>query len=89
MRLSVVRIHPAQPIIGRIYIHVKLPFLKQKSWPRIAPKQEEKLINGSESDHLEDHCMKELMDAVESKDVKSFRAALEALILNCFEDEDE
>lgn len=64
-----------------------LPFLKYKKWPRIAPKQEEKLVNAPQSDLLEDHCIGELMEAVESKNVKAFRAALEALVMNCFEDE--
>lgn len=68
---------------------MKLPFLKNRKFPRVASKPtEEKLVSGSESDHLEDYCAKELMDAVADKDVKAFRSALEALILNCFSDEE-
>lgn len=65
-----------------------LPFLKESKRPRIQSKPtEEKLIQGSASDHLEDHCIGELMDAVESKNVKAFRSAFEALIMNCFDDD--
>lgn len=62
-----------------------LPFLKSRKWPRIAPKQEEKLVNAPVSDHLEDHCVSELWAAVPTKDVKSFRSALLALVMNCFD----
>lgn len=55
--------------------------------PRIAPKPtEEKLVQGSASDHLEDYCVGELMEAVEEKNIKKFREAIEALVLNCFDD---
>ena len=65
---------------------MKLPFLKNRRLPRIQTEPtEEKLINGSASDHIDDHCATELMDATETKDVPKFRAALEALVLNCFE----
>lgn len=46
---------------------------------------EEKLVQGSESDHLEDYCVGELMDACAQMDVKAFRAAFEALVMNCFD----
>ena len=49
---------------------------------------EEKLVNGSSSDVLEQHCISELFDAVENKDHAAFRKALEALIMNMFEDEE-
>lgn len=69
---------------------MKLPFLKQRKTPRInANPTEEKLVQGSASDHLEEHCAGELMDAVEKKDVKAFRSAFETLIMNCFEEESE
>jgi len=68
---------------------VKLAFLKEKSWPRTGPKPDEKLVQGSATDHLEEHCVGELMDAVKSKDVRAFRSALEALILNCFDEESD
>lgn len=68
---------------------MKLPFLKNKTWPRIAKPQEEKLVGGSPEDHLEAHAAMELMDAVANKDVKSFRSAVEALVLNLFEESHE
>lgn len=49
---------------------------------------EEKMVNGSASDNLEAHCATELIKAVEDKNVDKFRNALEALVLNCFEDEE-
>lgn len=64
---------------------MKLPYLKHKSWPRDGQKIEEKLIQGSASDHLDHHCCQEMFDAVEHKDIKRYRAALEALVMNCFE----
>jgi hypothetical protein len=60
-----------------------LPFLK-KRWPRIADPMNVKVI-GSPSDILEEHCIGELMTAAKDKDVISFRKALEALVMNCFE----
>lgn len=68
---------------------MKLPFIKSSKWPRIGPKQDEKLVQGSESDHLQDYCLGELMDAIEQKNVKAFRSALEALFLDMFEMQDE
>jgi hypothetical protein len=66
-----------------------LPFLKEKKWPRIAKPMEEKSYGLSSEDYLEDFCIEELMDAVEHKHVGQFRKALEVLILNCFEEEEE
>lgn len=68
---------------------MKLPFLKNSKWPRSAPPPEEKLVNGSSSDHIEDHCFRELSEAIANKDVNMFRHALEALVMNCFETEGE
>lgn len=69
---------------------MKLPFLKNRRLPRIATEpMEEKLINGSSDDHLEAHCVGELMEAVQSKDVKKFRSAIEALVMNMFDYGDE
>lgn len=65
---------------------MKLPFLKNSKWPRVAQPMEEKTINGSFEDNLEDHCVQELMEAVSLKDVSRFRSALEALVLNLFEE---
>lgn len=67
---------------------MKLPFLKNSRWPRVAKPMEEKLVNGSPGEQLEEHCAGELMDAVSAKDVKAFRAAITALVMNCFEDEE-
>lgn len=65
---------------------MKIPFLKNSKRPRIAQEPSpEKLIQGSESDHIEHHCMQELFDSAPNKDVKRFRSALEALVMNCFE----
>lgn len=82
--------HPYPPAFknGQSLIIVKLPFLKNKTWPRIAKPIEEKMVNGSADDHLEFHCAGELMDAVETKDVSKFRSALEALVMNMFEHEE-
>lgn len=67
-----------------------LPFLKKL--PRVNPDshslREQRMVNGSQSSVLEHHCAGEFMDAAKSKNVKSFRAALEALILNLFEDQE-
>lgn len=49
---------------------------------------EEKLVNGSPSDHLDDQCIQELMDACEEKNHTKFRQSLEALVMNMFEEED-
>ena len=68
----------------------EIPFLKTKKTPRIALEpREEKLINGSAEDVLEDHLIGELMDAAMAKDHSRFRSALESLILNLFEEESE
>ena len=65
---------------------MKLPHLKNRKFPRVAPKpMEEKLVQGSESDHMEDYCVGELFDACEQRDPKAFLAAVEALVLNCFD----
>lgn len=63
-----------------------LPFLKEKKWPKLRAPLEEKSYGQSSSEKLEDHCIGELMDAVPSLDVGAFRKALEALVLNCFEE---
>jgi len=49
----------------------------------------EKLVNGSYSELLEDKCIRELFDAIETKDIKLFRMAVSALIYNCFSDEED
>ena len=65
---------------------MKLPFLKTRRLPRIATEpMEEKLVNASESDHVDDHCIGELFDACQNKDVERFKSAVEALVLNLFD----
>lgn len=44
-----------------------------------------KLVNASQDEMLDDRLMSELFDACENKDVKAFRSALEAYVMNCFE----
>ena len=62
-----------------------LPFLKNKI-PRIAQDSPvEKLVQGSTSDHIDDYCIGELMEAVPKKDVRAFRSAFEALFMNMFD----
>lgn len=46
------------------------------------------MVNVSPADHLEHHAIGELMDAVEHKNVGAFRSAMEALVMNMFEDSD-
>lgn len=66
-----------------------LPFLKNKR-PRVAPgPQDEKLVNASPEDHVAEYCIQELMDAVPKKDIKKFRDAVEALVMNMFEWDEE
>ncbi len=69
---------------------LKLPFLKARKTPRVKPdnEQDDKLIQGPEDDVIDHHLSGELMSACESKDPKAFRQALEALVLNAFEDEE-
>ncbi len=43
-------------------------------------------MNASLEDKLEEHCLQELMEAIKDKDVAKFRSAMEALILNMFEE---
>jgi hypothetical protein len=64
---------------------MKLPYLKNKV-PRVAKTApEEKLVQGSPEDYVEDHCLGELFEACEEKDPKKFRQALEVLVMNLFD----
>lgn len=64
----------------------KLPFLKNRQLPRQEqPAPDAKLVQGSAQDHLEHAMSSELMGAVSSKDVRAFRAAIEALVLSMFD----
>ena len=48
---------------------------------------DEKTVNASLEEKLEEHLFSELMAAASQKDVTRFREAIEALVLNCFEEE--
>lgn len=61
---------------------MNLPYLKSRRTPRIAPPMEEVLVQGSPSDHINEQMLGELISSYEDRDVKLFRHALEALILN-------
>lgn len=65
---------------------MNLPFLKAKKTPRVAkPGEDTTLVNGSPEDHLELHCISELMDAIANKDVRLIRDAIHSLTMNCFD----
>lgn len=64
------------------------PFLKRSRWPRLAKPMEEKSYRLSYADKMYDHLSGEMMESVGNKDVKRFRSALEALVLNLFEDQE-
>lgn len=67
---------------------MKLPFLKNRRIPRIAPPMEERLAAGSPADFALDEALTDLMHACKERDVKLFRDALMALLSNCFEESD-
>ncbi len=65
---------------------MQLPYLKYRRYPRVAPgPTEQRLVQGSASDHLDDACMAEIFDACEKRDMRHFRSALEALVRNMFD----
>ena len=66
---------------------MKLPFLKNSKLPRVGKPQDEKTINASLEEKLQDHLFDELTAAKDQKDVTRFREAIEALVLSCFEEE--
>ena len=54
--------------------------------PRIAQgPTEQRLINGDAEDHIDDHCMGEIFDAFETKNIAKLRSSLEALVMNMFD----
>jgi hypothetical protein len=59
---------------------VKLPFLKEKTWPKLAKPMGESRYGYSEDDDLIEHSLDELMDAHARKDHKGFMSAINALI---------
>ncbi len=62
---------------------MQLPFLKARRTPRVKVE-----VEMPEDDSLDLHLSGELLAAIESKDVKTFRSALEALVRNAFEREE-
>lgn len=68
---------------------MKLPFLQESKWP-ISKEPEERVVNPSHDTSLQDHLMDELLSALEHKDRKRLREALQALIHSIKnEDQDE
>lgn len=71
---------------------MKLPFLKSKRLPRIKnpeDNRQEELVQGPEDDIIDHYVSNELIKAMHDKDVPAFLAALEALVINAFDyDED-
>jgi hypothetical protein len=65
---------------------VKLAFLKKRLGPRIGKQPDEKIVNASLEEKLEEQLFGELIAAIAHKDVTRFREAIEALVLNCFEE---
>lgn len=73
-------------MVSLALVIVKLPYLKNKRLPRIATEPlTEKLVSGHPKDLMEDAMVDELIEAVQGKDVRLFRMALEALLLNSLE----
>lgn len=69
---------------------INLPFLKNRRMPRIETNpREPMLVNASADDLIDDQSMSEMFDAIEKKDVRKFRQALEALVMNAFDHGDE
>jgi hypothetical protein len=66
---------------------MKLPFLKQKSWPRVAAPMEEKSYAdggevGPDEDELLTQVAGEFMRAIKADDPKMLLEALKALVMN-------
>lgn len=57
-----------------------LPFLKEKTWPRVAKPMGESRYGYSEDDDLIEVALDELMAALESKDGSKIHSAIEALV---------
>jgi len=65
---------------------MQLPFLRK--FPRIAQEPRDPKTYGlSSSEKIEEHCINEIMDAFASHDHSLFRDAIEALVMNCFEED--
>jgi hypothetical protein len=59
---------------------VSLPFLKKNKLPRIAGPMGESRYGFSEDDEMSEDAIKELMEAIESKDKSKLMKALSALV---------
>ena len=59
---------------------VQLPFLKNKTWPRVAKPAGESRYGFTEDDDLIESSLEELMRAHATRDGRQFMEALEALI---------
>lgn len=57
-----------------------LPFLKEKSWPRIGKTPDESKYGFSEDDELKEEAVKELMQGLHAKDYQMISRAIEALV---------
>jgi hypothetical protein len=68
---------------------MKLPFLKNSKWPRVAPPMDEKAYGFDPDEEITEHCIQELMRAATDRDVPAFRAAIQALVLQMFDDAEE
>ena len=63
-----------------------LAVLRRKRGPSLAQEPRDPiLVGGSPEDHIADHCFDQIKEAMEESDVKKFRSALEAMVLNMFD----
>ncbi len=69
---------------------MQLPFLKARRTPRVKVENEKDAYDSSPDEDavIDSHLSHELISALESKDVRLFREALEAIVLNAFEQEE-
>lgn len=65
---------------------MKLPFLQESKWP-VSREPEERVVNPSHDEQLQDHLVEEILMAREHKDNRKFRESLMALI-RCIRNED-
>jgi hypothetical protein len=65
---------------------MQLPFLQKSKQPMSNPDsgklREEKTVNGSPGDMINDQCAGEAFNAVDKKDATQFREAIKALVMN-------
>ncbi len=70
---------------------MNLPFLKARRTPRVKVENEDDSYEHSPDEDavINSHLSHELISALETKDVRLFRDALEALVLNAFEQKED